>query len=129
MDVNYWVIAKKAAMIFVPVVDQKISKEIFYCSLCKSWLKISNSFKNIRRHIFVHIPNFDDGNGDNDDDSDNENEGKMTNLKKKKTFSKEQEKIITRNIVLFILFRTQTFQYIEDKYLNELSSQLPDRKK
>ena len=48
MDVNYWVIAKKAAMIFVPVVDQKISKEIFYCSLCKSWLKISNSFKNIR---------------------------------------------------------------------------------
>lgn len=84
MDVNYWVIAKKAAMIFVPVVDQKISKEIFYCSLCKSWLKISNSFKNIRRHIFVHIPNFDDGNGDNDDDSDNENEGKMTNLKKKK---------------------------------------------
>lgn len=48
-------------------------------------------------------------------------------LEKEKIFSKKQEKIIAKNIILFILFRTQTFQYIEDNYLKELSSELPNR--
>ena len=115
-DVEYWVNVKNAAMIFVPVINQKISKTDFYCSFCKQWLKITESYRNIKRHIQVHNPDFENSDGD-----------KNIILEDEKLFSKKQEKIIAKNIILFILLRTQTFQYVEDKYLTELSSELPNR--
>lgn len=90
-------------MIFVPVIDHKISKTDFYCSICKSWLKITDSFRNIRRHIHKNNPDFEIENNDFND-----------------IIEIEKEKIIAKNIILFILFRTQTFQYIEEQLFERI---------
>lgn len=59
-DVTRFVNLKNATMIFVPVFSKNnteaISKEYFYCSKCKRWLKIFSSVKNIKRHAGIHLP-------------------------------------------------------------------------
>ena len=103
-------------MIFVPVIDDKISHIYYYCSNCKRWFSINGSVKNIKRHVRTHIKNFQS--------NDNTNQNNKLNV-----FSEEQEKLIIEKIVLFILLDTQTFQYADNIYLNSLTKRLPNRKK
>lgn len=114
-NIDSWMTVKDVNFIFVPVIQNKISKLDFYCTIYKCWLKIINSFRNIKRHICVYKPEYNDENDENA-------------LEKITFFTKIQEKTIAKNIILFILFNTQTFQYVENKYLKELTTELPDRK-
>ena len=117
-DVTRFVNLKNATMIFVPVFSKNnteaISKEYFYCSKCKRWLKIFSSVKNIKRHAGIHLPEvFRD----------------CTKSDKPSTFSEEREKKIVKNMVGFILLDTNTFQTIENTFLNNITEDLPTKSK
>lgn len=113
--ITSWVNLNGANMIFVPVIDNDISHNHFFCSQCKKWFTIHNSTKNIKRHAKIHIPELVSE--------------KDMNKNENSFFTKEQEKYINEKIISFIIFGTQTFQYVENFYLRSLSSSLPNRNK
>lgn len=113
-SIQSWLNLKDAPMIFVPKINDHASHEKFFCSICKKWLSITNSVKNIKRHVIIHDKNFN---------------YTPNRLKKNDFFSNSQEQMIIEKIVNFIIFNTQTFQYTENSFLRSLSQKLPDRNK
>lgn len=116
-EVTYFKILKKTYMIFVPVANVNgidiISKEFFYCSICKQWKKISGSVKNIKRHAAIHSPEF----------------FQILKNSKKDSISIEQEQNIIKNIVGFILFETESFISIESSLLKKITPNMPNNEK
>ena len=110
--VELWMNLKDASMIFVPCIDEHISRETFFCSICKKWFTIHNSVKNIKRHALIHS-------------------GTLQEKVKQKNdfFSENQEKFLIEKMVSFIIFSTQTFQYSNDESLKKISNKLPNRNK
>lgn len=114
-----WVNLKNASMIFVPVYKDPedltksiISKEYFYCSLCKQWKKTFSSVKNIKRHVSIHVPQ-----------TDQTKEKKiLTNL-----LTQEQESRLVKNLVGFILIDVGSFNSIECIFLENFSDMIPKR--
>lgn len=56
--IQSWLNLKDAPMIFVPKINDHASHEKFFCTICKKWLSITNSVKNIKRHVKTHDKNF-----------------------------------------------------------------------
>lgn len=112
--IQSWLNLKDAPMIFVPKINDHASHEKFFCTICKKWLSITNSVKNIKRHVKTHDKNFN---------------YIPSKIKKNELFSNSQEKMIIEKIVNFIIFSTHTFQYTENSFLRSLSQNLPDRNK
>lgn len=122
--ITKWMNLKHASMILVPVIKdtsneenkEKISKEYFYCSKCKKWIKTFESVKNIKRHAAIHVP---------------ETFKKIT--KKTTIFTgmlaEDQENKIIRNLIGFVLFDAGSFQLIESQFLSNILDSIPKREK
>lgn len=114
-DISKFVNFVDANMLFIPVFKkegkEKISRKIYYCSICKKWLKISDSIKHIKQHAAIHVPNI------------------FTKETQNLSFSQEQKKIFLKNITAFILFENNSFKSIESKFLKNITNELPSREK
>ncbi|KAK8894101.1 hypothetical protein M9Y10_022533 [Tritrichomonas musculus] len=102
--VQSWVNLKGANMIFVPKLNGGISKSTFFCTLCRKWLSIKGSVRNICRHANIHNPDI-------------MNSHKKTKASKEMIFTGKQEEFIITQIISFILLSTQTFQYTDNEFL------------
>lgn len=114
--VQSWMNLKGANMIFVPKLNGGISKSTFFCTLCRKWLSINGSVRNICRHANIHIPDI-------------MNSHKKTKASKEMIFTGKQEEFIITQIISFILLSTQTFQYTDNEFLKKISEKLPNRKR
>lgn len=107
-------------MNFVPVIKDvfneenkvKISKEYFYCSKCKKWIKTLD----IKRHEAIHVP---------------DSFKKITKQKTNFTgiLTEDQENRINKNLIGFVLFDVGPFQLIESQFLSNISDSIPKRDK
>ena len=117
-DVIKFVSYNDANMIFVPIImfneQEVISRNYYYCSICKKWNKISDSIKNIKRHAFIHLPELFQ---------------KNTEQQNSKFLNENQEKNFLKNIVAFILFETNSFRLIESQFLKNISTKMISKEK
>lgn len=107
-----------ANMLFIPVIKDddgktKISRNVFYCSKYKKWLKICDSIKNIKQHASLHVSTI----------FQKETQGK------KDVNDDKQQKIFIKNIVAFVLFENNSFLSIESSFLKNISDAIPNRQK
>lgn len=109
---------RDANMIFVPcnIVNGKevISRKNYYCSVCKKWLKICDSIKQIKNHASIHVP---------------EIFKKTTNKDNTILSDEEKKQRFIQNITAFILLETNSFCSIESPFLKKLSDDIPSREK
>lgn len=105
-----------ATMLFIPVNNENgkdvISRQHFYCSICKKWLKICESIKQLKMHASIHVP-----------------EIFKEEMEKKKTPTNETKKFLIKNIIDFVLFENNSFQSIESIFLKNIIRDIPSREK
>ncbi|KAK8835293.1 hypothetical protein M9Y10_017582 [Tritrichomonas musculus] len=115
-DIVKFVNYENANMIFVPVINSNgkeiISKKDFYCSLCKKWLKISESVKQIKLHASIHVP---------------ELFKKATGDENPLHLNEQQAKNFRKNITAFILFEINSFKSADSIFLKNITDNTPSR--